>query len=203
MDIKSAILLFATFATMADSQISAKGPRIAYDMGQAEEICADLPLESIEGIWNYPEDKVTVLILADKDNSIYQGNSTYSISVVKTEDTRLKPGEVIGTLTSTAESGVFKIELATERKNDFLVKPKSCLATLSSDGDSFKIKKQKTGLKGRFNLNFNRLLPGFWKIVSTGISTVAGTSVEAPVGMIKVYPSYDGNGSSKRKVRYL
>lgn len=183
--------------------LKAKEPKVAFDMGQAEEICDDLPLESIEGIWNYPEDNVTVLILADKDNSKYQGNSTYSISVVKTEDTRLKPGEIIGSLTSTAESNIYKIELATERKNDFLIKPKSCLATLTRDGDSFTIKKQKSGLKGRFNLNFNRLLPGFWKIVSTGISTISGSSTEPPVGMVKIYPSYDGNGSSRRKIRYL
>lgn len=190
-------------ALIPENFISAKEPKIAYDMGQAIEICSDLPLESIEGIWNYPEDKVIVLILSDKDNSKYQGSLTYSISVVKTEDTRLKPGEIIGTLTSTAETGVYKIELATERKNNFLIKPKSCLATLSKEGDSFKIKKQKIGLKGRFNLNLNRLLPGFWKIVSTGFSSVAGSSEEPPIGMVKIYPSYDGNGSSKREIRYL
>lgn len=182
--------------------LNAKSPRLAYDMLQAEEICSDLPLETIEGIWNYPEDKVSVLILRDEEGG--QGNQKYTISVVQTEDARLKPGDIIGSLSATADANVFKIELATERKNDYLLKPKSCLATLSKDGDSFKIKKQNTGIRGRLNLNFNRLLPGFWKIVSTGISTSSGQSkVEPPVGMIKVFPSYDGNRSSRRKIRYL
>ena len=184
--------------------VNAKSPHIAYDIDMAKEICAELPLESVEGVWVYPDDKVTVLILNDQSKA-GSSLSSYNISVVETSDARLHPGEVIGKLYETAQDGVFEIELSTERKNDLLLKPKSCLATLSKDGESFLIKRQKSALKGRLNLNFNRLLPGFWKIVSTGVSLNpnGGNSVAAPIGMVKIYPSYDGNGSSKRKVRYL
>lgn len=183
--------------------MAAKSPVVAYDVSMAEKICAEKPLEKVEGIWVYPEDEVTVMILNDGENSP-TGLDSYDISVVKTSDSRLHPGELIGKLEATAQEGVFKIELFTERKNDLLLKSKSCLATLNNEGDAFIIKKQKAPFKGRLNLNLSRLLPGFWKIVSLGISqNNSGTNVQPPVGMVKIYPSYDGNGSTRRKIRYL
>lgn len=180
----------------------AKSP-VAYDMEMARQICDELPLENVEGVWLYPDDKVTVMILKDMEESRNKFPA-YTIRVVDTSDARLHPGEEIGRLYSTAQENVYKIELVTEKKNELFLKPKSVLANLSKDGDTFIIKKQKPPFKGRLNLNFNRLLPGFWKIVSAGISgTGLGNNPEPPVGMVKVYPSYDGNGSSRRKVRYL
>lgn len=177
-------------------------PKVAYDMDMAQELCDGLPLETVEGIWLYPDDKVAVLIL--KNDLTGHQLPSYTISVVETSDSRLHPGESIGTLQATAQDNVFKIELSTEKKNEFLMKPVSCLATLTKEGDSFIIKKQKAPFKGRLNFNFNRLLPGFWKVVSIGITQSAGANtLQPPVGMIKIYPSYDGNGSSRRAVRYL
>lgn len=182
----------------------AKSPVVAYDIDMAKEICRELPLENVEGIWLYPDDKVTVMILKDEDRGNANTFSGYNISVVDTSDARLRPGDVIGRLTATAQEDVFKIELSTERKNDLLLKPKSCLASLNKEGDAFIIKKQKAPFKGRLNLNLSRLLPGFWKMVSVGVSQNSSqNSVQVPVGMVKIYPSYDGNGSSRRKIRYL
>lgn len=176
---------------------------VAYDIDMAKEICDELPLESVEGIWLYPEDRVSVMIL--NENKGDSGSlPTYSISVVETTDAKLHPGERIGTLQATAQPNLYKIELATEKKNNLLLKPKACTATLSKDGDSFIIKRQKSLLKGRLNLNLSRLLPGFWKMVSLGVSS-SGSSIQEnlPIGMVKIYPSYDGNNSTRRKVRYL
>ncbi|MCH5223852.1 MAG: hypothetical protein J1E82_07395 [Muribaculaceae bacterium] len=181
----------------------AVSPRVAYDMDMACEICAALPLETVEGVWLYPEDNVTVLILKNQNPVAANVYSTYTISVVETSDARLHPGDILGQLSATPESGVYKIELATEKKNDLLLKPKTCMANLGKDGDTFIFKKRNSNLKTRLNLNLNRLLPGFWKIVGIGLSSNSGNSAAAPVGMIKVYPSYDGNGSSRRETRYL
>lgn len=184
--------------------LAAESPRIAYDIDMAKEICGELPLENMEGIWLYPEDGVTVMILNDQNRLNVNSLPCYSITVLQTSDARLHPGEEIGKLYATADENVFKIELSTEKNNELLLKPKSCMATLSKDGDSFIIKRQKSPIKGRLNFNFNRLLPGFWKIVSAGITTNgSGNSYQLPIGMVKIYPSYDGNGSSRRKVRYL
>lgn len=175
---------------------------VAYDMDMAKEICAALPLDNVEGIWVYPDDKVTVLIL--NDNSGNSAFPVYNISVVETSDARLHPGDNLGKLESTAQDGIYKIELATERRNELLLKPKTVLANLSKEGDAFIFKRQKSPFRLRLNLNFSRLLPGFWKMISTGISSSGSSqTMQAPVGMIKIYPSYDGNGSSRRKPRYL
>lgn len=205
MTFRGIITFFVLFATVVLSETSiAQSSYIAYDMEMAKEICRELPLDNVEGIWMYPDDKVTVLILNDGKQQGRNLFPFYSISVVDTDDARLHPGDIIGTLCATAQDKIYRIELNTEKKNDVLLKPKSCLANLSNDYDTFIIKKQKSPFKGRLNLNFNRLLPGFWKIVSTGISFSSGSNtVHPPVGMVKVYPSYDGNGSSRRKVRYL
>lgn len=191
---------FATFLTCC-SLWGFGEMRVAYDMDMAKAICDETPLDNVEGIWVYPEDKVTVLILGAGHAANSFGE--YSISVVETSDARLHPGEEIGRLYATARDNTYKIELQTEIKNEILLKPKSVLATLSKEGDSFIISRQKPPIKGRLNFNFNRLLPGFWKIVSAGISGNSPGKVEVPIGMVKIYPSYDGNGSSRRKVRYL
>ena len=189
---------------MFSGTLYAQSPKVAYDLDMAKEICGELPLENVEGVWLYPDDKITVLILNDQNDKGRNVFPSYTISVIETSDARLHPGEIIGKLHATPDENVFKIELSTEKKNELLLKPVSCLATLSKDADIFTIKKQKAPFKGRINFNFNRLLPGFWKIVSMGISQVNnGSSVTPPVGMIKIYPSYDGNGSSRRKIRYL
>ena len=168
----------------------------------AKDILDERDLDNVEGIWFYPEDKVTVLVLKDDDNkkSVLQD---YSITVLETTDARLHPGDKIGILKPSADSHVFDIELFTEKKNDLLLQPKTCTATLGKDGDSFIFKKGKNKIRGRLNLNFTRLLPGFWKIVSLGLSGNQDNNIAAPVGMVKIYPSYDGNGSSRRSVRYL
>ncbi|MCH5227207.1 MAG: hypothetical protein J1F16_05245 [Muribaculaceae bacterium] len=196
------ISLFILMMNGGVTMVQAKSP-IAYDADMAKEICTSLPLENVEGLWLYPEDKVTVLIL--RNNEDISGNlPAYNISVVETADASLRPGDLIGTLEATTDENTFKIHLSTEKHNDLLLKPKSCIATLSKDGDTFTFKRQKSPFKGRLNFNFSRLLPGFWKVISAGVYSPTGTSkVEAPVGMVKLYPSYDGNGSSRRKVRYL
>ena len=184
--------------------LSAANPVVAYDLDMAKEICDNLPLESVEGIWVYPDDHITVMVINDGEEDIRSILPSYNITVVESSDARLRPGDVIGTLKATPDAGIFSIELATEKKNDLLLKPKTVMGTLGKDGDTFIFRKGRTGIKGRININLNRLLPGFWKIISTGVSTNSGSNnVAPPVGMVKIYPSYDGNGSSRRKVRYL
>ena len=198
----SLAVILVIIATTPD--IYANSPRIAYDLDMAREICSQLPLENPEGIWIYPEDKVTVMILRNDEFDDRNNLPVYDITVVETSDARIYPGDLIGRLYATAKENAFKIELSTEKKNDLMLKPKSCMATLSKDADAFIIKKQNAPFKGRLNLNLSRLLPGFWKMVSMGLSpAIDNNSIEIPAGMLKIYPSYDGNGSSKRKIRYL
>lgn len=179
-------------------------PPQAYDIGRAREICDSMPLEDPEGIWIYPEDNVTVLVLKELPTSPTSLPS-YTISVVETTDCSLKPGDVIGRLHASPARAKYSLELFTERKNNVLSKPKRCLAEVTDNGETIILKRDKSGFKIRFSFNPSTLLPRLWKsVLRIGTSkSNSASSVEPPVGMVKIYPSYDGNGSSRRSVRYL
>ena len=193
---------FICTAILLITTCKAENTPIAYDMGMAKEICAERALDNLEGIWVYPDDRVTVLILRQPANGKISSLPEYSIKVIEGEDCILMPGDIIGNLSATSNQNIYKIELFTEEKNRMLLKPAACLATLSKDNDNLLIKREKSPFRLRLNLNFNRLLSGFWKIVSVGVSK-NNQNMDPPVGMVKIFPSYDGNGSIKRNPRYL
>lgn len=175
------------------------------DIDRAIEICSALPLDPIEGVWVYPDDNVTVLILK-KDSPSLSSLTEYEISVLESDDTRLSPGDVIGSINATAEASKYEISLFTEKHKDLLQKSNSCMATLSKDADALILKdNNKKKFNFRLNLNPSRLLPNFWRIVriSTSLGNNSNHSSQPPTGMVKIFPSYDGNGSSRRQPRYL
>ena len=177
---------------------------VAYDMERAKEICDSAALSAPEGIWLYPDDNVTVLVLR-KDISSPSALPEFELSVIETTDVSLRPGERIGSLHSTADPRKFTMRLFTDRRKGVLSKPESCIVTLGNDSETLMLpKKKKSKLRIRYSLNPASLLPKMWRIVRFGISSGNGTDNEqAPVGLVKIYPSYDGNGSSKRDIRYL
>lgn len=197
----SAALAAAVCALFSLCPAGAASPK-AYDIDRAREICDSLPLDAAEGIWLYPDDNVTVLITRS-DNVSPTSFREYDISVVSTTDCSVRPGETIGSLTATADASQFVMKLYTERKKDILSRPASCIARLSKNADAFTLKKDKKGIRLRFSLNPMLLLPRTWRIVRISTSTDNRGKEEAPAGMIKIYPSYDGNGSSRRAPRYL
>lgn len=201
MRISPAIILFL----LASGNACLAQQPTACDIDRAIEICSALPLDLLEGIWAYPDDNVTVMILKSQPSSSLNLPS-YEISVVESDDTRLSPSDVIGSIKATPEASKYEITLFTEKNKDVLQKSNSCMASLSKDSDALILKgnKQKK-LNLRLNINPTRLLPNFWRIVR--ISASAGNNSDASrqpsVGMVKIYPSYDGNGSSRRQPRYL
>jgi len=175
----------------------------ACDMGRAIEICDSMPLDHPEGVWRYPDDNVTVLIARDVLQS-HPGEDVYAISVIATDDCRLSTGETIGFLKSTASPDKYVMTLYTERKNPVLAKPMECVVTLGKDKETFILPEKKSKWpRLRFSINPSTLLPRMWRIVRFGVSGPDRSEKSAPIGLIKIYPSYDGNGSSRRTPRYL
>lgn len=173
------------------------------DMGMAREWCDTHRLDNLEGIWTIPSDNVTVLISRDRQTGTSSAPS-YLLTVVETDDVRLRPAERMGELAATPQANVYSLHLYTRRSKGVLGKPKACVATLSADGEGMTVRGDKTKFNLRFLLNPSTLLPGFWKLlrVNAGLNPLQeGTA--PPEGLIKVYPSYDGNGSSRRVPRYL
>ena len=161
------------------------------DYIEATAFCDAADLRPIEGLWTYPEDDVTVLIFRDSDKK-----GIYGIYIVEAADCSLSPGMILGELHESTDPDKFNLKLFTKIKNGILTAPSEAIATLSGTKESLTVKK-----KGKFSLRINptRLLPSFWRIASLTIKP----SESAPEGMIKVYPSYDGNGSTRRGPRYL
>lgn len=160
------------------------------DLLEARELCDKADLRAVEGLWTYPEDDVTVLIYRGDKKGLYE------IYVVEAADCSLSPGMKLGELHSSADPDKFTMKLFTSIKKGLLTSPCEAVATFSDTKESLTVKKTSS-----LNLKFNpnRLLPYFWRIVSISVKSKEG----APEGMVKVYPSYDGNGSSRREPRYL
>lgn len=198
-------LLIAALCIMSVACPSFPQQKKACDIDRAIEICSSLPLDPLEGVWSYPEDNVTVLILK-KPTLSTSSLSSYDISVVESDDCRLLPGETIGSADESPEAGKYVISLFTESNKGLLCEARSCTAVLSKDNDALIIKgnKQKN-LKFRLNINLSRILPNFWRIVRVSASSGnnSNSTDKPPVGMVKIFPSYDGNGSSRRQPRYL
>lgn len=181
----SALILYLLFAL----GISAMTPPA--DFLEARDLCDRMDLRPVEGLWSYPEDDVTVLIVRND-----QKKGVYDLFVVEAADCSLSPGMRLGELHESAEPDKFTLKLFTIVKNGILSAPSEAIATFSESKESLTVKK-KSGFSLR--LNPTRLLPYFWRIVSVSMKTKEG----APEGMIKLYPSYDGNGSTRRGPRYL
>lgn len=192
------------FCRNPESPVVASSRVPVCDKDAAFSLCDSLPLSSVEGVWIYPDDHVTVLVLRNETNDPSELPS-YALTVVETTDCKLNPGEIIGTLSPSPDPKKFTLSLFTSRKKGKLSDPKSCLATLSNDGESMVVEKEKSKIRLRVNFNPSSILPALWKsLVRFGISIGDGSrKKEAPVGMVKIYPSFDGDGSSSRGVRYL
>lgn len=160
------------------------------DYLEAMEFCDKADLRPIEGLWTYPEDDVTVLIFRS-DNQ----KGLYDIFVVEAASCSLTPGMKLGEIHSSADPDKFNLRLFTSVKNGILSVPQDAVATFSESKEAFIIKRSSLKIK----LNPSRLLPYFWRMVSISVKSAD----PAPEGMIKLYPSYDGNNSSRRAPRYL
>lgn len=183
------LVLICMVVWLTASEASASRP-IA-DYVEAKELCDKTDLRPVEGLWTYPEDDVTVLVMRNPDKK-----GIYEIIVVEAADCSLRPGMELGELRESADPDKFTLKLFTAVKNGTLQVPCEAVATFHENKDCITVKK-KSGVNIR--INPTRLLPSFWRLASVSLKS----NESAPEGMIKIYPSYDGNGSSRRAPRYL
>ncbi|MDE7347586.1 MAG: hypothetical protein K2N48_12720 [Muribaculaceae bacterium] len=148
-------------------------------------------LNPVEGIWEYPDDGARVCIEADDTSP-----GSFTITIISTPDCRLNYGDVIGRLHPTVDSRQFRLEQWTRKDNMLFSKAEQCAATLSTDGESIRVKSPKI----KFKVNLNTLLPRFWRIVKVSYDDPTD---RLPAGLVKIYPGYDHNGSLRRKIRIL
>lgn len=182
--------VFIASISLLFTGLSAEAIAPPMDYVEATEFCDRADLQLIEGLWTYPEDDVTVLIFRNEDQK-----GIYDIFIVEAASCALKAGMKLGELHSSVDPDKFTLKLFTSVKNGILSSPCEASATFSESKESLTVKKSSVKIR----INPMRLLPSFWRLASISIKSPD----PAPEGMIKIYPSYDGNNSTRRGPRYL
>lgn len=170
------------------------------DISQAKEICDSLPLMPVEGIWLFPDDKVSVLLC--RENSVPEPMPKFTLIVVESENVDLVPGDTIGSLMSTPKADTFALTLFTKRNKGLFSHPFKCDVKFDSKQGAMILPENKKPFRFRFNINPSSLLPGFLKLVRISVSNTEANNRQTH-GMVRIYPSYDGNGSLRSQPRYL
>lgn len=198
-------LLAATAVIFAGLGCFAATPAVPapLDMEEARAVIDSLGADGPQGIWLFPDDNVTVTVIAvDGDgDSGNVAHRRFAITVTESADADCLPGDLIGELEETAEAGKYRMtlfdtvdpaELLSLRRPDRT----TLLAELAEEGEVLRVK------AGKWKVRFNpsALLKGFTRLIRLQHDDPVG---KLPAGMIRIYPSYDGNGSSRRKPRIL
>lgn len=149
------------------------------DIGAATDYCRSHELTAIEGIWEFPDDETKVLIKSDGFT-----DRQYDIILLSSADTRIKPGECIGKLEKSADSGKYKLALYAARKDGILSDSRSCVAEFNPQKEIILIKPRKISLS-ILRRSASSFLPKFWRLISV--------STENPLndlhrGLIRIFP---------------
>lgn len=174
-------------------ELSFKGEVLkGYDEEAVKAWCKTADLQPIEGMWYYPEEKMTIVI--ERSNNHVDNNAHgYRLVLVDAEDMLLLPGTIIGYCEETVDSNKFKLWIYSEQSGTVLENPQMCIATFNGKKDELHI--ERSELKTKVRVNFSRFLPRLMRGVSISPSR---KEVKAPEGFKKIYPK-----NTKNKVRYL
>lgn len=156
------------------------------DMGAARDWCDRAMLRNVEGIWEFPEDKTRVLI-----RRALAEDNRYDIIVIESPDTRLHPGDNIGSLLNTPLPSKFEMSLYRTKERGILANPGKCLAEFDDKNGAMIVK----GRKMKFSLASRWFLPSFWRAIRV---TVKDPLSDLPKGLTRIYPQ-----SVKRDPDYL
>ena len=169
--------------------------------GYSEETARDrlssTPMQPIEGIWEYPDEMMT-LVIERFSSPQFSRKLKYRIVLLSADDMSLLPGTVIGYIAESADNAKFELWLYSELDGKILTGASKCVATLDSDGNSLTFVRNEIKMRVRFNVM--RFLPKIFRFISL---SPYKDGEELPVGFRKVFPSYDNNGSQPGEVRYL
>lgn len=195
MNLSLSSILSRASALLLLAAVSFTNPVFPHPVGraEAEEYCLTHSLGTIEGIWEYPGDGVTVLIYRDKKAP---QSAPYDLIVVDSDASLLSPGEKLGEAIPTPDPKQFQLNIFSSKKKGILTDPRKCAAKLIDSDNALEISTRKV----KFSFHALSFIPRFWRVVSVKVDDPAAA---LPVGMIKVFPSYDGNGSSRQKPRIL
>ncbi len=167
-------------------------PTITADPVAARAYCDKAPLMDPEGLWEYPEFNVQVLIVRDDEDA-----SSFGIWIIDSENCTLSPGDRLGTLSPSLKTGEFKLNIFTSVKNGKLCASKDALASFSEKDEAIFVDKFKI----KFSFNPFGFLPSHLRRLFRLKTENPADKIKT--GLKRIYPSYDGNGNSRRRPIYL
>ena len=184
MIIRTLAALAAMMPLMASGADLASQRRLPLDLTEARALADSLPLADVEGIWEYPEDRVKVMVLRER-SEVY----SYTISVVESDDVRLRPGTLLGTLAESAKPGVYSLKHYTTVKGGALSKMADCKAEYDKRSATLIVEAPKI----RMHLSPGLILPLFWQRLRLITRLrMEDPASEVPQGLRKIYPSPHG-----------
>ncbi len=169
-----------------------------YDEVDVRNRCDAADLQPMEGIWYYPDERLTVVIERYDDKQKKLGVD-YRAVLVSSNDMSLLPGTVIAYFEESADKNKYKMWIYSEQKESELENPQMCVASLNDAWNELLVERSEVKMKVR--VNFSRFLPKLLK----GVSLVPNKKgVVVPEGFRKIYPD-DGeeNGADDVGIRYL
>lgn len=158
------------------------------NMESARAYCDSTASGPIEGIWQYPDQSLTVLAHKSATHSGSYTLTAISASVV--------PGQEIGTITPSSKADTYTLSIYTRRKGLKLTSKIDYTAILADGGYSLTLNRPGITLR----INPLGLLPFVRNLVRL---QVEDPRHQVPKGMVKIYPGYDHEGSLPGHPRYL
>lgn len=147
-------------------------------MQDAIEFCNLEELDRLEGVWEFPEDRTTVLVRRTSPSA-----RDYELLLLSTPDCRLQPGERIGLLEPSADVNRYKLSLFMKRDLGVLASSRSCTAEFKENANALYIHPMKLRLSFRLPTYF---LPKFWRLLNVSFENPGD---DLPRGLRKVYPA--------------
>lgn len=155
-----------------------------YERDSAQLRLGEMPLHIVEGIWEFASEGTLMAIeRVDSDvNGRPSAATLYKMVAVRGADMALRPGTVMGYLTTTSKRGVYDARIFTSRSDDgtVLSSPKTFTITLTDEDSRLTIKEYGKN----FVFNWWRLLPYMYRYLISRRERSAG-DID---GCVRVFP---------------
>lgn len=137
-------------------------------------------LDAVEGIWYYPDERLTVAVERVEDTPL----AMYRLALVESEDKSLDKGVVVGYMQTTAEKERMRIWLYSLSDDGHLTHPVESVADMEDDSH---IRIYKKKLKVRVSVNLSRFLPS---VFGGGVRIYPFVKDNETInpGMVKIWP---------------
>ena len=162
-----------------------------YEPSNVEAHLQPMPLDNIEGIWQFPADGAQVVIERfTPDNYRNDGATRYRLVVIQAPRLSVRPGTVMGYMIPSAKKGHFDARIYTAFDGGLhLSSPKKFILKHSDDG-RLSFVEHKTGVK----VNLWRMVPYMFRY---SIS-IQDNRPEEMNGCIKIFPSETNHNDAPR-----